>query len=226
MESARIYVYFIKEDLMSLVSWLYTNLYIKHMPNYFNFIKKNLLDCGSLLELGCANNSPLQYFRKKYYSCGLDIFFPYLEESRRKNSHKSYILSDISHLCIKPKSFDCVLALGLLEHLEKEEGLGLIELMETIARKKVIVSMPNGFLRQDAFDGNVYQIHKSGWVCEDLTEQGFSAYGFFGLTSLRKEYGKLRYRPNLLWFIISELTQIFTFKNPNYAAEIVYVKKL
>lgn len=211
---------------MHPIDYLYTNLYIKAYPNYFNFIKKNLTGCGSVLELGCANNSVLQYFPKRYYSCAVDIFLPYLEESKGKKIHDSYILADISRLCIKPKSVDCVLALGLLEHLEKEEGLKLLELMQVVARKRIIINMPNGYLRQDAFDGNVYQMHKSGWVCEDLRRLGFSASGFFGLKSLRMEYGKLRYRPRLFWFIISELTQIFTFKIPQYAAEIVYIKEL
>ena len=211
---------------MQLIDYLYTNLYIRHIPNYFNFINKNLTGCGSVLELGCANNSVLQYFPKRYYSCATDIFLPYLKESRRKKIHDSYILAEMSQLCIKPKSFDCVLGLGLLEHLEKKEALKLLELMQNIARKKIIINMPNGFLRQDAFDGNIYQKHKSGWICEDLRRLGFSAYGFFGLKSLRKEYGKLRYRPRPLWFIISELTQVFTFKIPQYAAEIVYIKEL
>src|SRR3989338_4027971 len=211
---------------MNLIDHFYTNLYIRHIPNYFNFIKRNLFGCASVLELGCANNSVLQYFPKKYYSCAADIFLPYLKESRRKKIHDSYILADISKLCIKPKSFDCVLALGLLEHLEKEEGLKLLELMQKIARKKIIINIPNGFLPQDTFDGNIYQEHRSGWVCEDLIKLGFSAYGFFGLKNLRVEYGKLRFRPRLLWFLISELTQVLTFKIPQYAAEIVYIKKL
>lgn len=211
---------------MRLTDYLYNKLYIKYIPNYFNFIKKNLKGCSSVLELGCANNSVLQYFPKRYFSCAVDIFLPYLEQSRNKKIHDSFILADISRLCIKAKSFDCVLALGLLEHLEKSEGLKLLELMQVIARKKIIINMPNGFLRQDAFDGNIYQIHKSGWVCEDLSRLGFKAFGFFGLKSLRTEYGKLRHWPRIFWFIISELTQTFAFKLPQYAAEIVYTKEL
>lgn len=177
-----------------------------------------MLNCKTVLDLGCANNSPLQYFSKKYYSCGLDTFLSYLKESRKKGIHDSYILCDVLNLCIKPKSFDCALALGLIEHLDKEDGLKLIKLMHTIAKKKIIINMPNGFLWQGAMDQNIYQKHKSGWVCDELEKLGFSAFGFFGLKYLRKEYGRLKYRPSLIWFLISELTQFLVFKKPRFAA--------
>ena len=47
------------------------------------------------------------------------------------------------------RSFDAVIALELLEHLNKEEGYELIHNMERWARSKVIVSTPNGFCRMD-----------------------------------------------------------------------------
>jgi len=213
-------------NLSSLFNCLYTDFYIKFFPNYFNFLKKNLFDCTSVLELGCGNNSPLQYFSKKFYSCGVDIFLPYLKESEGRHIHKSYIFADILNLGIRPKSFDCVLALDVLEHLDKEEGLKLITLMKSVARKKVIIFTPNGFLKQDPYDNNIYHMHKSGWVCEDLKKLGFSPFGFFGLKCLRAEQAKLKYRPRFLWFIISELSQLLVFRIPQSAAQILYIKTL
>lgn len=210
---------------MSISKLLY-NLYIKIYPNYFNFLKKTLCDCGNVLELGCGNNSPLQYFTKKYYSCGVDIFYPYLEESRFKKIHNSYISADILNLPIKPKSFDCVIALDVIEHLEKEMGWKLVELMENIARKAIVIFTPNGFLRQDPYDNNVYHIHKSGWYFDDFKNIGFSAFGFFGLKCLRGDSAKLKLWPRFIWFIISELTQPLVFKMPQFAAQILYIKKL
>ncbi len=211
---------------MNVFDWLYLHLYIRRLPNYFNFIKRQLRDCTNVLELGCANNSPLQYFPKQYYSCAVDIFSPYLKKSRQKSIHNSYVQADLMQLGIRPKSFDCVIALGVLEHLEKPEGMQLIKEMEAIAKKKIILNMPNGFLWQGSMDGNLLQMHKSGWRCEELEILGYRAFGFFGLKILRKEYGKLRFRPRILWFVLSELSQLFTFKMPRYAAEIVYIKRI
>ena len=204
---------------------LYNSLYIKYFPNYYNFLAKNLRDCSSILDLGCGNNSPLQYFPDmSSCACGLDIFHPYLEESRIKKIHKSYILANILNLGIKPKSFDCVLALDFIEHLEREEVFKLIKVMETIARKRVILFTPNGFLDQKPYDGNNYQSHKSGWACKDLESLGFMAFGFFGLKYLRGEHGKIKFRPRLLWFLVSELTQPFVFRFPKFASQIFFIK--
>jgi hypothetical protein len=79
-----------------------------------------------------------------------------------------------------PKSFDCVLALDLIEHLEKEEGFQLISMMEKIATKRVIIFTPNGLLPQQEFGGNRLQIHKSGWSVEEMREKGFRVIGILG----------------------------------------------
>lgn len=210
---------------MLLSSFLY-NLYIKFIPNYFNFLKKRLKDSKSVLELGCGNNSPLQYFPKNYYACGVDIFLPSLRESRSKHIHNSYISADVLTLCIKPKSFDCVIALDVIEHLEKDDGYRLIESMKTIAREKIIIFTPNGFVKQCPYEGNVYHLHKSGWFYDDFKKLGFFAFGFFGLKYLRGEQAKLKYWPRFFWFIISELLQPLVFKIPKLAAQILYIKEL
>jgi len=202
-------------------------LYIRYFPNYYSFLAQNLFDCNSILDLGCGNNSPLQYFpHMSSRACGIDIFYPYLKESQIKGVHRKYILANILNICIKTKSFDCVLALDLIEHLEKEEAFELINTMESIARKKVIIFTPNGFLQQKPYDGNQYHIHKSGWVCEDLEKLGFTPFGFFGLKGLRGEYCKIKFKPRFFWFIVSEMTQPFVFRLPRFASQILFIKNL
>ena len=56
----------------------------------------------------------------------------------------------------------------VIEHLEKEEAIRLIEDMEKIARKKIIITTPVGFLENYEADGNLYQTHKSGFYPEDF----------------------------------------------------------
>ena len=53
-----------------------------------------------------------------------------------------------------PTSFDVVVAVDVLEHLERTDGFDLLEAMEQLARQRVVVFTPNGFVAQGAREGN------------------------------------------------------------------------
>jgi hypothetical protein len=137
----------------------------------------------------------------------VDIYDECLAESRSKGVHSDYVKADLRHLHFKPKSFDAVLLLDTIEHLEKKEGNTLIRRAESWATKKLIVSTPNGFLWEDAFDGNPYQVHKSGWTVDDFSRFGFKVRGCLGLKLLRGYGATIRFPPIRFWTLISHVTQ-------------------
>jgi len=198
-------------------------------------LKRELRDCDSVLDLGCGPNSPIKYCRVKY-SVGVDVFRPYIEESKKKKIHNKYILKDITRINFKPKSFDAVIMIDVLEHLEKEQGRKLLKKAEKWAKKKVIVSTPNGFISQKAIDKNSFQAHLAGWTPEEMRELGYKGYGMAGWKFLRREnisekvnqegdiFSTIRFRPKSFWLIISELTQAITYFFPKLAFEVFYVK--
>ena len=118
-------------------------------------------------------------------------------------------------------SFDCVVALDVIEHLEKADGLRLLEQMEIIARKKVIIFTPNGFLEQEPFDGNEWQRHISGWEVDEMREMGFEIIGINGWKALRGERAKIAIRPISFWKRISYLSGLYVTKNPEFAFQIL-----
>ncbi len=126
----------------------------------------------------------------------------------------------------KEKSFDCVIALDIIEHLNKKDGLRLLELMEKIAIKKVIIFTPNGFLPQGAYDKNKFHVHKSGWTYNEMKKYSYNVIGINGFKHLRGEYSTLKYSPRFLWTIISDITQLITKYYPKYAFQILCVKKI
>jgi len=96
--------------------------------------------------------------------------------------------------------------------------------MEEIAKKKVIIFTPNGFNPQEASNDNPYQKHKSGWTTDEMKSFGYEVIGLNGLKYLRGEKAKFRYKPELLWTIISVLTQIITKNVPQLSFHLFCIK--
>ena len=198
--------------------------YRKFFPDLVKYLRKELFNCDTVLDLGCGYNSPIQHLNVPF-SVGVEKFEPYLKESKEKGIHNQYIKADITKIEFRPKSFDAVLCIEVLEHLTKEEGYELIKKMETWARKKIIITTPNGYIYQDEYDNNPFQEHKSGWTVEELKNLGFKIYGINGWKKLRGYKGIIKYKPIFLWNKISDLTQKVTYYFPNLAFQLLAIKK-
>ena len=211
--------------------WLYSLIniikpvYDKLFPRWTEHLKKEITKSDTVLDLGCGYNSPIQYCNQKY-SVGVEKFEPYLQESKKKGIHNKYVKADITKIEFKPKSFDAVLCSEVLEHLTKEEGKELIKKMENWARKKIIITAPNGYLLQDTFDNNNLQKHKCGWNAEELRKLGFKVHGIHGWKNLKGPKGAVKYKPSFLWTIFSNITQKIVYYYPSQAFQLFAVKQI
>lgn len=74
-------------------------------------------------------------------------------------------------------SVDAVLAIDIIEHLKKEDGLEILDEAERVARKLAICWAPLGMLEREPTnpDGthNPYQVHKWGPQPEDFQSRGW-----------------------------------------------------
>lgn len=132
----------------------------------------------SILDVACGLS-----FKSKFIPAqirvGVDIFDEYFK----------HIESDVPYVVIKydvrkldeiftPKSFDLVIALDIIEHIEKDEALSMIAQCEKIARKAVILETPKGYVPQNidiqGHGGHTYQTHRCGWEPEELEKMGYS----------------------------------------------------
>ena len=177
-------------------------------------LERTLTGCKRILELGCGESSPLLYLAQRFHIEGLDVFEPWLNRCVEKGLLKRGHLGDVREIdsLFEENSFDAVVALDLIEHLEKEEGLKLIEDMKRISSNKVIIFTPNGFVHQSG-DDNPWMEHKSGWTVDEFEQHGFKVTGTYGWKALRGEYAALKYRPRFFWGALSEATQLLYSHN-------------
>ncbi len=195
-------------------------LHKKFFQHGIEKIKREIGKDVSVLDLGCGWNSPLQYCGQRY-SLGVDNFDDYLQISKNKSIHSQYMNADITEVVFEQGSFDVVLCAQVLEHLEKEEGERLLGKMEKWARKKIIITTPNGFMRKDACDGNEFQEHLSGWTADDLREKGFRVRGISGFRVITT-----RCKPTLFWRRGFDVSSKFTYFFPGSAFQLLAVKDL
>jgi hypothetical protein len=183
--------------------------------------------CASLLDIGCGQNSPIRRFAHRLErTVGVDQFEGYLARSQGAAIHSEYRQGDALEVdsMFGPRSFDCVVALDLIEHLEKPQGFRLLEAMERVARRKVIVFTPNGFLPQGEYDGNPWQAHRSGWDAPEMRARGYRVRGLYGWKPLRGELGAPRWKPHRLWGTLALWTQPLVERYPEHAFELFCVK--
>lgn len=138
---------------------------------------RELMDCESILDLGCGRHSMVPILPSYIYKVGVELYEPHYREAVEKGRHNRTIQADVRTVKFEEKSFDAVVMLDVLEHLTKEEGAALMEKMRRWAKKKVVIFTPNGFLPQHEYDDNPLMEHQSGWEASEFKKQGFRVYG-------------------------------------------------
>ena len=216
-------------------------LFIKTFPNFnlvtfITAIEANLDDCESVLDVGCGDNSPLRLLNNRFSLVGVDGYKKAIDSSKKRGIHKKYIYCDVKDLLnkVKQKSFDAVVALDLIEHLTKDDGYKFLKDIEKIAKKKLIIVTPNGFIVQLS-KSNQLQQHLSGWTTEDFRKRGFKVKGLYGLKLIllpfRSDYAECKFKPKwfwgFIWGLVSEVTHHFFTKNrPELSFSLLAVKKI
>lgn len=195
---------------------------------FYKMLEVSLSDCKSVLDVGCGDNSPLRKVKKTFYSEGIDIYRPSIIASKKNKIHDKYILGDIEHIdkYYKKKSFDAVIAMDVIEHFKKKDALMLLKKMEKVARKKVIVLTPSGFLVQGHYEDNPHQDHKSGWLPKDLRKIGYRVYGLRSFKFLRGGFASIRFKPWLFWGFIAFITEPMLYYFPEFSFHLFAVKIL
>lgn len=130
----------------------------------------------SILDVGSGQGLPMELIKlriKPEYTVGIDLFEPYIKDAKQKKIHDKYVIADVKKLPFKKKSFDTVICLQVLEHLDKRDALALIRKMEQIAKKQVILATPIGEMYHPVVDNNPLQLHKSDFLPKEFEQLGY-----------------------------------------------------
>jgi hypothetical protein len=115
------------------------------------------------------------------YIVGVDIFLENLKFCKKYGAYDDLVLADIKNLPFKKGCFDITLACEVIEHIEKKEGGDFLLRLGSIARRRVIVTTPNGSWPENPVvykNGtvNVYERHKSMWCTNDFVKRGYAVH--------------------------------------------------
>jgi hypothetical protein len=180
--------------------------YKKH---FLNILEKELEGCTNVLEIGSGKTSYLRDLESDFKITALDISLNQIRESRKNQVYNNHILGDVLTInqLIKPGSFDAIVAMDLIEHLDKEKGLKLISDLSSLA-KKIIIYTPNGFLFQPPTADNPFQEHLSGWDFDEMQNLGFKVFGVNGYKRISGVYSLPKIRPASLGIFIRNLSAL------------------
>jgi len=137
-------------------------------------IQKHVNSNDTVLDLGCGimqattdsitkSNRKKKLFRKKepeVLECktvlGCDIWDKYLNVAKNYFPVAKISMNELDRFM--DDSFDVVICLDVLEHLELKEALNSIDQMKRISRKKVIVYTPSKFKTNEEHVENVWNL--------------------------------------------------------------------
>lgn len=190
-------------------------------------LRHALKGCRTVLDVGCGYTSPLRHFGFERL-VGVEGYRPSYESARLSRTHHELVCEDVRELVrlFKPGEFDACVAIDVIEHLTKEDGLKLVAAMENIASKKVVFFTPNGFLPQRHAENDDLQLHLSGWEAGEMRGHGYRVWGSLGPRCLRGEGHQIKYRPRALWGAVSLAGHfLFTRWMPKHAAAILCMKE-
>jgi ubiquinone/menaquinone biosynthesis C-methylase UbiE len=130
---------------------------------------------GLFLDVGCGKGEGLAAASEGLglNVIGIDIFEPYLKIARQRGFYRSVIKGDVRFLPFTSKSFDHVICMEVIEHLTHEEGRMLISELERVARRTIVLTTPGGFVAREEREGNVHEVHRSGWIPNELKTLGY-----------------------------------------------------
>lgn len=158
-------------------------------------------DIKLAIDIGCGITSLLTVHRPRLMTVGIDIFT--IESAKDLHAHDHYISADITNIPVERiheelfsvfgrDKVDLVTMFGVIEHFPKRAGFEMLDKIESLTDRYILIDTPNGFVPQGPEYGNPFQRHLSGWFPHEFEGYGYSVYGSRGTRYMRGYMGEPR----------------------------------
>lgn len=127
---------------------------------------------------------------------GVEIWPKYIKDYH-KYLYDSIFIGDVRDYVKRCKeSFDLIIAGDVIEHLEKEEGVKLIQILRILCNKCLTICLPLGSgYKQGEVKGNKAEAHLSIWEEKDLEPFGVIAKLIIKERIKKRPYGVFQLSP-------------------------------
>ncbi len=204
--------------------------------SYMKLLRDGIGEAKTILDLGCEDGRLLTLLSdgKNWQVTGVDIFQKNINSAAKKKIFIKTIKGDIvkisKELIKQSAKFDVVFCSQVIEHIDRKKGEELLGLVDKLAKKKVIMGTPRGFMKQPKLflGDNPHQVHKSGWEEDDFRKLGYKVYGIgFGPVWSEEGLGRTYSRPVAFFAsIISYAFSPIVYYFPFLAAGILCFKEI
>ncbi|MEQ8952560.1 MAG: hypothetical protein RL120_00370 [Gammaproteobacteria bacterium] len=102
--------------------------------------------------------------------------FPAYVTPVQEYAYNNILIGDALEVLPKmTQSYDLVMAIEILEHFDKDDGIRFLDMLQRRSHGTVLVTTPKDFIHQD-YPANPYENHRSLWSREDLEARGFKRF--------------------------------------------------
>lgn len=200
--------------------------------HYVTLIRTQLAGMKTILDVGSGDGvRTKQLALKGKIIDGIELFKPYVAASRKTGVYRHVYQENALHFKYTPRSFDAVIALQVIEHIEKKQAIALISRLEKAAKKMVFIATPNGHFPQEEYDQNPLQVHQSTWTSDDFTSRGYEVYGqglrlIYGYNSILSHPYPFKKLLDPVLKLISYCASPLVYRCPKWATYLIAVKKI
>jgi hypothetical protein len=151
------------------------DLILTYDPNsidIWNKIKRHVKPVETLIDIGPGIRPQM------FVPCARHICFePHGEYCEILRNHGYEVIQGAApEDMVKLDPADTIVAIDVIEHMTRADGLEMVSEMLRLARKQVVIFTPLGFMRQDGgsdrdpwgYHGQYWQEHRSGWTPADF----------------------------------------------------------
>lgn len=180
-------------------------------------LKDSIGKAKTILDLGCEDGRLLEMLSdgENWQITGVDIYGKNITIAAKKEIYVKLMKGDVvkiaSNLVKKKKKYDVVFCSQVIEHISRKKGTELLNLVEKLAKKRIVIGTPRGFMEQphEFLGDNPHQFHKSGWGERDFKDRGYKIFGIgFGPIWSEDGLGRRKDFPSII--VASLLSYVFS----------------